>query len=403
MASELQQLVDHLGNRLGRSVAIDDPHIRLLAYNAHTEGDVDDVRLRSIMRRSVSGDVVSYIRGKVDRDVTDLFTVPASAEIGLTVERIGIPIRFEDTHLGYLWLLDSDGPLDPDAATAVREAADRAALILHREHLTDELARGRERELVRDLVADDAALRTEAATALLDEELVVTGKVTALVATFPGSEPLGERDRMALAAAVDHGRRRLSPHTAMSLPRPRHALLIAVWPGAREGTIERSVLDLAVAVHERLVAESGREPATCPVGIGGTRAGLLELRASYREARRAAEVAGITGALGQVVPHAKLGVYALLAQLPPGELADALHPGIRPLLEADGDPLVETLQAFLDNAGDVKRTAAQLHVHRATLYYRLRKVEEQSGLDLSVGDDRLAAHLSLKLARLIGT
>lgn len=57
---------------------------------------------------------------------------------------------------------------------------------------------------------------------------------------------------------------------------------------------------------------------------------------------------------------------------------------------------------YLDTAGDAKRTVAQLHIHRATLYYRLRRIEELTDLDLSRGDDRLAAHLSLKLARLVG-
>jgi DNA-binding PucR family transcriptional regulator len=58
------------------------------------------------------------------------------------------------------------------------------------------------------------------------------------------------------------------------------------------------------------------------------------------------------------------------------------------------------VETYLDLGGDVKRASEQLHLHRATLYYRLGKAERLTGADLSDGHDRLALHLSLKLARL---
>jgi len=73
------------------------------------------------------------------------------------------------------------------------------------------------------------------------------------------------------------------------------------------------------------------------------------------------------------------------------------------LLATDGAaPLLETLECFLDNAGDVKATAQQLVVHRATLYYRLDRVESLTGLSMRNGSDRLVMHLGLKMARLAG-
>nr|WP_242687042.1 MULTISPECIES: helix-turn-helix domain-containing protein [unclassified Actinopolyspora] len=273
---------------------------------------------------------------------------------------------------------------------------------MYREHLVGELVKGRERELLRDLLSEDPELHADAAEKLVEQELAVAGQATALVVTVsqaPG-EPLDEHDRVALTAAVDRGRRRLSPRTALTLERPGHALLAVISPG--HGGVEKTAEELAAALHERLVTESGRTHEECWVGIGNTRRGLPDLRYSYQEACRAAEVARVTGALGPIAHYANLGVYALLSQLSPQQLIEALHPGIRPLLCAGGghEDLVETLTAYLDNAGDAKRTVAALHIHRATLYYRLRRLEELSGLDLSDGDDRLAAHLSLKLARL---
>jgi DNA-binding PucR family transcriptional regulator len=48
----------------------------------------------------------------------------------------------------------------------------------------------------------------------------------------------------------------------------------------------------------------------------------------------------------------------------------------------------------------VPATAAALNLHRSGVYYRLRRAEELTGLDLDRGDDRLLAHLALRLAAL---
>ena len=47
--------------------------------------------------------------------------------------------------------------------------------------------------------------------------------------------------------------------------------------------------------------------------------------------------------------------------------------------------------------------ANALSMHRATLYRRLERVEEITGMDLQNGDDRLLAHLGLRLHRLNAT
>ena len=49
---------------------------------------------------------------------------------------------------------------------------------------------------------------------------------------------------------------------------------------------------------------------------------------------------------------------------------------------------------------DAKATAAALWPHRTSLYYRLRRIEDLAGVDLSRGADRLLCHLALRLARL---
>lgn len=90
-----------------------------------------------------------------------------------------------------------------------------------------------------------------------------------------------------------------------------------------------------------------------------------------------------------------IGPYRLLTALPPG--AD---PAVVPLLTPDHAELAHTAEVFLDHAGQAGRTASALGIHRQTLYYRLSRIEQLTGLDLDQGEDRLLLHMSLKAARI---
>nr|WP_227463639.1 helix-turn-helix domain-containing protein [Nocardioides lijunqiniae] len=61
--------------------------------------------------------------------------------------------------------------------------------------------------------------------------------------------------------------------------------------------------------------------------------------------------------------------------------------------------LLETLEAYLDLAGDVRATAARLRLHRSSLYYRLERLAAALGADLGDGLVRLDLHLALKQRR----
>jgi hypothetical protein len=130
---------------------------------------------------------------------------------------------------------------------------------------------------------------------------------------------------------------------------------------------------------------------------------LAEAVISQRQAYQATLVAEVLRT-GDVLAWDELGIYRTLIQLPKEELTEsALHPGLVKLRSSEGGlPLLETLECFLDLAGDVKATAAKLMIHRATLYYRLGRIEELADTDLSNGEDRLLLHLGLKIVRLAG-
>jgi sugar diacid utilization regulator len=99
---------------------------------------------------------------------------------------------------------------------------------------------------------------------------------------------------------------------------------------------------------------------------------------------------------------AVLGSYAPFQHLPRDRRGlERLCPGVSALWAEGNGMYAATARCYLDHAGNAQRTAAALHVHRTTLYWRLANIERLLGLALAEGDDRLRLHLALKFAELV--
>ncbi len=102
------------------------------------------------------------------------------------------------------------------------------------------------------------------------------------------------------------------------------------------------------------------------------------------------------------------GAYRLL--LPaisedPRELERFYSETVAPLAAYDDQyetELVATVEAYLDNDGNVAATAKQLFTHRHTIRYRLERVKELCGHDVSATEGREKLGLGLKAMRVLG-
>ncbi|MEW2527227.1 PucR family transcriptional regulator ligand-binding domain-containing protein [Streptomyces sp. NPDC047071] len=154
------------------------------------------------------------------------------------------------------------------------------------------------------------------------------------------------------------------------------------------------------AVEHVARVEVGRpEPADGPgllVGLSAP-AGTVAAAPAYKQAEQALSVARRRGKA--LVEHEELAagsVLPLLADEAVRAFADGL---LRALREHDatgrGD-LVASLRAWLSRHGQWDAAAADLGVHRHTLRYRMRRVEEILGRSLDDPDVRMELWLSLK-------
>ncbi|MCG3754751.1 PucR family transcriptional regulator [Amycolatopsis sp. Poz14] len=123
------------------------------------------------------------------------------------------------------------------------------------------------------------------------------------------------------------------------------------------------------------------------------------LPAAVRQGRSAAAAASATSA-GHFLHFDDLGALRLLVTLAEGpELARYVEDEIGALLANDArstNPLLPTLRAFLDAAGNKARAAEMLFVQRRTLYYRLDRISALLGLDLSSSESQQRLQLAVR-------
>lgn len=79
--------------------------------------------------------------------------------------------------------------------------------------------------------------------------------------------------------------------------------------------------------------------------------------------------------------------------------AELLEGVWRPLEEA-GEPIRDTLAAYLDNGCSIEATGRALFVHPNTVRYRLKRAVEATGLDASEPRERYALQVAITLGRL---
>jgi hypothetical protein len=127
-------------------------------------------------------------------------------------------------------------------------------------------------------------------------------------------------------------------------------------------------------------------------GLGRQRRSVLEAARSCWEAEEALRHAG-TGGLTRF-PQIEL---ATLLRADPG-WTEFARSRLGPLLEggSGNEDLLLTLRAFLDAGQNAKEAARDLHVHRNTLTYRLRRIRNLLALDLEDAQVLFELDLSLR-------
>ncbi|MFJ6379303.1 PucR family transcriptional regulator [Kitasatospora sp. NPDC092039] len=393
----LQTLVDGLAEELGRSVVLDDPLVRMVCTSRHF-GDEDRVRVRTLLQGIADDEAIRYVLSQGVAQWTRPGVLPGRDDLGLQ-PRYCVPVRERGHMLGILMVVAAGEPLTAAETAAIDRVARAVAIEMYAEQLASDDDEEQIRRLVNQLVGSDSARRCAAHQRLLDDGLLPAGPhvVVTSVAVSDQRGPSGQI-AVALRGALEPFRQTRTARGLAAVEQDR-AVLVQVFE--REPAAE-DLEQQCRAVVRSLRTFLGPEPAAV-VGVGGRRTALADAWISHDQARVAARAARRLPRLEGIADWERLGEYAVFLQLPDSALNASLLPvPLRRLLDGGGNArLEETLRCFLENAGSVPKTAEALEVHRTSLYYRLRQIQEITGLDLDDGAHRLVLHMGLRLRDLL--
>jgi purine catabolism regulator len=195
-------------------------------------------------------------------------------------------------------------------------------------------------------------------------------------------------DPAAAAALVE---RVLAGERVPNLVAVRGKLVCAVVDGERSPPRE-----LALKVRGALAARFGSVPAAA-----SRAAPTHSLRMTFHEARCALEAVRLrNGDAPEVASYEHLGAFQLLLSLQDDEaLSSYCRTVLGPIEEGEGGyggELLRSLDVFIEHNGHWERAASALYCHRHTLRYRIRRIEQLTGRDLSNARDRIEFWLALR-------
>ncbi|GGY15649.1 PucR family transcriptional regulator [Streptomyces djakartensis] len=156
--------------------------------------------------------------------------------------------------------------------------------------------------------------------------------------------------------------------------------------------------------------ESVRDPLTAgldddgrlTLGVSATVHSAEGLRGALEEARHARRVAAARPGRVCAAGHQELASHVLLLPFVPDDVRRAFTARLLdPLRDYDRRhraELIPTLEAFLDCDGSWTRCASRLHLHVNTLRYRVGRIEQLTGRDLSRLEDKLDFFLALRMS-----
>jgi hypothetical protein len=375
IGERLLDRIDALADQLTAVIRAAEPF-----YDAGSVVPADD--LRDSIR-----DNLAYILGRLAGRPAPALDAPRAtgrrrAEQGAPLPAILHSYRVAGT---FIWaaILDDGLSHDDTAETLLPAAAELWSII-------DELS-GAVTDAYRDTVADRARSSAQTRNAMLD--VLLRGD------QGDGSQLWESTTSLRLPHQ--------GTYVVVAAPTPRPGA--EAIPRAEEGLRARGIqsawrveIDAHVGVVvltrrngiDRLAAHLA-ELSTGPIGLSEVYQSLDQTPAALRQARLAAAAAQPDRR--DLVRYEQVPIPVLLASAPDAAagVARAILGPVLALSVAECEVLLDTLTAWFADDGATSTTAERLHVHRNTVRYRLRRVEELTGRSLVRPTGIAELHLAL--------
>ena len=327
--------------------------------------------------------------------------------------RVIAPIFVDKKVQGYISVLNLEGLPNDLEILACEQAAIVAALELSKERAVAQTRFRMERDVLQELVSgyyDQPQLiqrrlamlgwNLDRPTVAITFELYGVENVLFNSSSFEPGKLDAFKECVLRKGRTLVGQR--DPHAIVTFLGDSNLTVIAN-PAPQRSPSKEDCLNL---IKEILAAFAASVPEVqVKVGLGGLSRHVMEVSRSYSQARQALRIGLTMMPETNIYCYEDLGLYKLFFNLAgTRELQEFCQETIEPLIEYDrknNSDYYHTLEYYLESNGSVRQTADELFIHRNTLNYRLRRIEEILDQDLSDSEARLKLVLALRIRRII--
>lgn len=144
---------------------------------------------------------------------------------------------------------------------------------------------------------------------------------------------------------------------------------------------------------------------TAAIGVSRVENSYQRFGKAYQDARDAVEIAVCQEFNSKVLCIEDAGFWRIMKEISKHEMCqEFMEDKLNAFIEYDQkneSELLETLEVLVNNLGARNVTANALHLHRNTLIYRIKKIENQTGYDLSDPNSILEIALALRIKKFL--
>lgn len=390
---DLFEVVDSLARTVGGPAALADADFRILAYSAVPGQPNDDARRSAVLNRRTPDRWLRWMdaSGLRERLLTSDEVIPLEVPWPAFRQRWIKSIRTSDGLLGFLWVMQGAEMMAPDLVQSMHDFATLLSPELARRSSAQ--AENPGGDLFRQFLR--GALSAARIAEVLDTSVGVTNVVVVFAFQAGRSEEISVRNRAIRALNLQT---QLYQRLGLVCADNQHVYLLEV--GDRE-SIERFTSTGLQALVGHLEDTLG---SPVRAAAGSIRTDLAEAEDSRREADLT-----LTAMAGGWWPDRVGSFPELRSAIVLQQVCGLLHSQptliaglLDPLVEHDeehGSDYIPTLGAYLDCFGDVRAAAGRLRVHPNSLRYRIRRIGELAGFDLTDADQRLVVQIALTASR----
>lgn len=298
-----------------------------------TKGEVDPIRQATILYRNVEPAVANVINQFKVREASAPIRTPEITELGMW-PRIVMPIKVSNDIVGYVWVLDPNKTIGDSDLRLIIELADLASYELGKSNSEEIKLQKLRGNLIERLLQQP------------DEK---------------ASSELAQLEKISI-----HSQIQVQAFDNLVGWRLPNGYSVQVC-----GAVEKH--------------------ATSGAGLP-----LVQLAEAYRRARLTHQALK-AGAVLSINSWDELGPWRLIVEAPVDLRPVDIHSGVEVLLDSANADLLETARAILDTGGEISSIAKKLFIHRTTLYYRMDRILELTGVDLRDASSRTQLQLALWL------